>query len=487
MSRTAPASDLHDRFAALTEVLRAHRGVWHPRPFEGPPMDWEARHPDVAAYIDGLPLEVFDAFDASWVGPDAPATLRVWAEAAAAHADLPRLSAEHPTPLPIAAQRGLPGRKVSQIEHFLSAVEAAGLGPAAAGAGQPAAATDQPAAATGQPAAATGQPAAATGQPAAATGQSAAATGAGPGHGARHGPSAAGPGASVTGVMPLAAGPAARGTVVDWCAGKGHLGRALCARHGARLLAVEWDAALCDDGRLRCAREGVEAEFACLDARGPDAAERLGPGQTAIALHACGDLHSALLRAAAARGVEAIALAPCCYNKAGAERGHALSAAGAAANLGLIPADLDLVHREQVVARGRDRRRAWQSMAWRLGFDLLQRDVRAVDRYRPMRAFPNAWLTLPFADFCRRFAAVDGLALPADLDPTPYEARGWERLAQVRPRDAVRGLFRPTLEAWLVLDRALFLAERGFAVQVGRFCPRALTPRNAVVIARRLG
>lgn len=426
---------LADRFAALTDVLRVHRAIWAPRPFEGPPMAWEADHPEVAAFVDGLPVEVFDAFDASWVTPDAPATLRAWADAAAAHADLPLLSAERPAPLPNAARRGLPGRKVRQIEHFLSAVEGAGLGrPAGEGAGQ-----SRPVVEGADP--------------------------------SRRGAEAVGPGAPRT--------------VVDWCAGKGHLGRALCARHGGRLLAIEWDAALCDDGRLRCAREDVEAEFARLDARSPEAAERLGPGQTALALHACGDLHSALLRAAAARGVEAVALAPCCYNKAGAERGHALSAAGAAANLGLTPADLDLVHREQVVARGRDRRRAWQSMAWRLGFDLLQRDLRGVDRYRPMRAFPNAWLALPFADFCRRFAAVDGLTLPPALDPTPYEARGWARLAQVRPRDAVRGLFRPTLEAWLVLDRALFLAERGFEVQVGRFCPRALTPRNAVVIATR--
>lgn len=426
-------SALADRFAALTDVLRAHRAVWGPRPFEGPPMAWEAAHPDVAAYIGALPLEAFDAFDASWVTADAPATLRAWAAAAAAHAALPLLSAQRTAPLSVTARRGLPGRKVNQIEHFLSAVEGAGLGRRAVG-------------------------------------------------GAHLGP------ADVEGVDPgQPGGGDPRRTVVDWCAGKGHLGRALCARHGGRLLAIEWDAALCDDGRLRCAREDVEAEFACLDARSPEAAERLGPGQIALALHACGDLHSALLRAAAARGVEAVVLAPCCYNKAGAERGHALSAAGAAANLGLTPADLDLVHREQVVARGRDRRRAWQSMAWRLGFDLLQRDVRAVDRYRPMRAFPNAWLALPFADFCRRFAAVDDLVLPPSLDPTPYEERGWARLAQVRPRDAVRGLFRPTLEAWLVLDRALFLAERGFAVQVGRFCPRALTPRNAVVIARRVG
>jgi hypothetical protein len=51
----------------------------------------------------------------------------------------------------------------------------------------------------------------------------------------------------------------------------------------------------------------------------------------------------------------------------------------------------------------------------------------------------------------------------------------------------VRGLFRRPLELWLVLDRALYLEENGYAVQVGEFCDSQLTPRNLMVLAQRCG
>jgi hypothetical protein len=37
----------------------------------------------------------------------------------------------------------------------------------------------------------------------------------------------------------------------------------------------------------------------------------------------------------------------------------------------------------------------------------------------------------------------------------------------------------------LVLDRALFLREQGYKVEVGSFCETRLTPRNLMVLAER--
>jgi hypothetical protein len=55
----------------------------------------------------------------------------------------------------------------------------------------------------------------------------------------------------------------------------------------------------------------------------------------------------------------------------------------------------------------------------------------------------------------------------------------------VRRFELVRHAFRRPLELWLVLDIALGLEERGFEVQIGRFCARTLTPRNLLVVAER--
>jgi hypothetical protein len=37
----------------------------------------------------------------------------------------------------------------------------------------------------------------------------------------------------------------------------------------------------------------------------------------------------------------------------------------------------------------------------------------------------------------------------------------------------------------LVLDRALFLQENGYCVEVGEFCEQRLTPRNLVIFGAR--
>ncbi|MNT60344.1 hypothetical protein D3C72_1979200 [compost metagenome] len=55
----------------------------------------------------------------------------------------------------------------------------------------------------------------------------------------------------------------------------------------------------------------------------------------------------------------------------------------------------------------------------------------------------------------------------------------------MRNLELVRGLFRRPLEVWLLLDRALYLEEQGYAVRLGTFCDYHLTPRNLLLLAER--
>jgi hypothetical protein len=124
-------------------------------------------------------------------------------------------------------------------------------------------------------------------------------------------------------------------------------------------------------------------------------------------------------------------------------------------------------------------------MARRLGFDLLQREVRGVDQYLSTPSLPTAWLDKPFADYCRELAELKGLPALGNPDWAALEAAGWQRLAHVRNLELLRNLFRRPLELWLVLDRALFLQERQYEVRVGTFCDSQLTPRNLLLLAER--
>jgi hypothetical protein len=271
---------------------------------------------------------------------------------------------------------------------------------------------------------------------------------------------------------------------LDWCAGKGHLGRQL-AQDGSALTCLEWDAALVEAGAQLSKRLGIHADHRCQDVLATTCAVQLQPQHTPVALHACGDLHVRLLQLAIAGDIRQLAVAPCCYNRTQSATYQPLSRVAQASALQLSRDDLGLPLSETVTAGNRERRHRDQSMAWRLAFDLLQRQLRQQDDYLPTPSLPVAWLKKDFASYCRDLAALKQLPEPDKQDWAALERAGWQRLAEVRNLELLRGLFRRPLELWLLLDRALLLEEHGYEVRLGSFCPSQLTPRNLLLLAER--
>ena len=266
--------------------------------------------------------------------------------------------------------------------------------------------------------------------------------------------------------------------VLEWCAGKGHLGRHLARRWKRPVTSLEWDGELCAEGE-RLAR-GLGQAFIHADALA-SASAGLIAGRHALALHACGDLHLTLLRAAAERGAPALDLAPCCYYRITTPDYRPLNPD---ANLLLTRDELHLAVTETVTAGARDRRARDRAQAWKLAF-LEWRADRGVPREKTFKPVPGGWMGEGFATWMAKLAGREGF-VPADNEDWPArEAEGWRRLEEVRRLELARLAFRRPLEVWLVLDRALFLARRGYQTRLAEFCGRSLTPRNVLISARR--
>ncbi|MGE8390887.1 MAG: methyltransferase [Pseudomonas sp.] len=271
---------------------------------------------------------------------------------------------------------------------------------------------------------------------------------------------------------------------LDWCSGKGYLGRRLL-QPGQQLTCLEYDAALVAAGQALSDHHHLPANHIHQDVMAADSRRHLDSDKSVVALHACGDLHVHLLRVASQQGCRHLAVAPCCYNRIQAEHYQPLSTAAQHSPLHLSLTDLGLPLSETVTAGARVRHQRDCSMARRLGFDLLQRQQRQCDDYLPTPSLPVAWLSTPFEQYCRELAALRDLELTLTPDWAALEAAGWQRLAAVRNLERVRNLFRRPLELWLVLDRALFLEEQGYSVRLGTFCDYPLTPRNLLLLAER--
>ncbi|MET3051711.1 methyltransferase [Pseudomonas alkylphenolica] len=272
---------------------------------------------------------------------------------------------------------------------------------------------------------------------------------------------------------------------LDWCSGKGHLGRRLLHAEKQQLTCLEYDRVLVEAGHTLSQHHGLNAEHLLQDVLAEDAGRHLASEHTAVALHACGDLHVRLMQLASRQGCRQLAIAPCCYNRIQAQEYQPLSTAARVSGLQLSIDDLGLPLSETVTAGARVRRQRDESMARRLGFDLLQRHLRGKDDYLPTPSLPVSWLHKPFADYCRELAALKGLQIDQTPDWDALQTAGWQRLGQVRNLELLRNLFRRPLELWLVLDRALYLQEQGYRVQLGVFCQQPLTPRNLMLLAER--
>ncbi|NIE77015.1 methyltransferase [Pantoea sp. Ap-967] len=271
---------------------------------------------------------------------------------------------------------------------------------------------------------------------------------------------------------------------LDWCAGKGHLGRRLL-QPGQQLTCLEYNPELVAAGQALSDHHHLPATHVQQDVMAAGSSQYLGQDKSVVALHACGELHVHLLRQASQQGCRQLAVAPCCYNRIAGEHYQPLSTAAQRSPLQLTLTDLGLPLNEAVTAGARVRQQRDCSMARRLGFDLLQREQRQCDEYLPTPSLPVAWLSKPYEQYCRELAQLRHLELHGNPDWAALEAAGWQRLAEVRNLERLGNLFRRPLELWLVLDRALYLVEQGYQVRLGTFCDYPLTPRNLLLLAER--
>lgn len=267
--------------------------------------------------------------------------------------------------------------------------------------------------------------------------------------------------------------------VIDWCGGKGHLGRLLGLAWQKPVHTLEIDAALCADGEHLARRIGLDHRFLERDALA--VADWPRQGQHAVALHACGNLHRRLVEHGAGVGVTRFDLAPCCYYR-GVETHYQPLSVGS--QLQLTRDDTRLAVTETVTASPRLMRQRDHDLAWKLAFAGWRELVSDVP-YKTFKPVPAPWLRCSFADFLGRIAAREGLPLPDAHHLESIEAAGWERQREVLRLSIPRHACRRALELWLVLDLAEYLEVRGYELSLSTFCNRRLTPRNLLLSARR--
>ncbi|WP_144209431.1 methyltransferase [Shewanella donghaensis] len=278
--------------------------------------------------------------------------------------------------------------------------------------------------------------------------------------------------------------------IVEWCAGKGHLGRYIAKSHQADVISLEWQQNLCEQGQSFADKWQLSQQFYCVDVFNLSVS-RLGSNplnaeQHAIALHACGDLHIKLLELATEAKTQAISFSPCCYHLIQAEFYQPLSAAALASGLKLSRHDLQLPLQQSVIASEKLQTLRHQEIAWRLGFDSMQRDITGNDQYLPIPSIKRSQLSGSFTDFCHWAGKQKQVDTSTMTDFETYRVKGAARQRLTQRIDLVAHLFRRAIEQWLLLDRVCFLEQQGYQVSMIEFCANDITPRNRLIQAKKI-
>ena len=268
--------------------------------------------------------------------------------------------------------------------------------------------------------------------------------------------------------------------ILEWCGGKGHLGRLMAVQWQQPVTTLEWDAQLSAAGEQLAQRSAVDQHFKIINVLAP-LPEGLIQQQHAIALHACGELHRTLVRQAVTHQLPVFDLAPCCYYRI---HEKAYSPFTDSLKLQLDHNALRLAVTGVATASRRELKWRDREMVWKLGYELILQQQLGLP-YQSIKPFNKQWLREDFAYFCQQLAQRDGHKLPDNIDWQHYQTEGQQRQRESMRLSLPRFAFRRAIEMWLVLDMACYLELNGYNVQISCFCDRTLTPRNLLLSARR--
>lgn len=274
-------------------------------------------------------------------------------------------------------------------------------------------------------------------------------------------------------------------SVLEWCSGKGYLGRILAFSRKVSVVSVELAESLCTQGAAAAEKFELPQKFVRANVLTESERIPFTDVNCAVALHACGGLHTALMTKSVAYQLEALHIAPCCYHLHGEGDYQPMSRFAQANNLRLSRDALKFCVQGLVTGGDRIVRLRELELTWRLAYEEWRQSVTGDTGYRSLPSAPKSLFQGEFHAFAAWATQQHHLSIPENPQWAQFLLKGATRALEVRRTELMRHVFRRVLELWLVLDRALYLQESGYQVRIEEFCDYQVTPRNLMIHAQR--
>jgi hypothetical protein len=271
--------------------------------------------------------------------------------------------------------------------------------------------------------------------------------------------------------------------LIEWCSGKGYLAQYYSLQHHKPVECIEFNQALCDSGKKHAEKFKLDAIFFHADVLRDDTSQYFQSDKIAVGLHACGQLHINLIKQCVKQQIPFLAVAPCCYHLTDNQQHIVLSQTAQRSDLTFSRDEMRLALEQPITGTARELEQTHNLNIKRLAFDEYLKFKTGDNSYTEMPPLSKAWASQSLASCAEHLAQLKNIALDANIDWQYWQQKGESRYFYSQRYSLLRYLFRRLIELWLVMDRALYLEEQGFTVNIAEFCLTQTSPRNLIITA----
>lgn len=277
-------------------------------------------------------------------------------------------------------------------------------------------------------------------------------------------------------------------SILDFGGGVGNLAFFLEDKLGMNPTVIEKDAALIEKGRQRALRENKKTTFKQLLINETSSIINLASNQIGIGLHTCGNFAIDMIESCCEIKLDQIINFGCCYSKIENDcynlsnksnktlkfNNRALSSA----TLSFGKTSLDIY---KYRLRIQDYKYSFYNLIY-YNYQLL--------RFFPMSNSRRSLYNLSFNDFFLKCLKKYYPNLsPIDRDEINsfyHSSKNRELNKYFKIYYAISRYIGEVLEIYLLCDRALYLQEKGYTVEIKEFFDPGISPRNKAILAKRL-
>ena len=271
--------------------------------------------------------------------------------------------------------------------------------------------------------------------------------------------------------------------ILDIGGGVGHLSAALVYERPRKAFCVDFNEDLQKAGlarlrkwdqetlaKIKFIKSSFSEEFVCKEFE-----ER--ENRMVVGLHSCGKLGTDVLKLASSNGCEYIALASCCYHKL--EGAYNISKFAQTSGIGLSQNGLHLAARCYRYEDPTEFENKLMVRRYRYGLHLLNYE-RGQTEFASIGNTKLSDYQMSFFDYVKKYSDLSDLSRD-EVERFYQNGDIQNKINDIILVDLIRAMFGRVIETYLVLDRALFLQERGYRVEIVEAFERKLSPRNLLL------